>query len=179
MCVNGRLVIDKIFTTVLLIVAGVVSAILVINAVFPVIARSSNSIISGATSLDDRIKTQITVAYAAGELDSDGWQAADGDGDNYFDVWVWVKNVGSGRINFVDQMDIFFGVTGNFTRIPYVDDAGGAYPSWTYSLENGSFWDPAVTVNVNIHYDSALAADTYLVKVVTAGGVYDEHYFSF
>lgn len=128
--------------------------------------------------LDERIETQISVIYGASELDETGaWQ--DTDGDTKFDVWVWVKNVGSARIAPPEQSDVFFGKTGSVERIPHVDDAGGSFPNWDYTLENGTEWASRVTLKITIHYNAALASDTYLVKVVTPSGAYDELVFSF
>ena len=128
--------------------------------------------------MEERIDTQISIIYATGELDSDEvWQ--DTDSDTYFDVTAWVKNVGSSRILGADQVDVFLGSNGTIARIPYVDDSGGSYPSWSYTLENGTEWKNTVTMKISIHYSSAQASDTYLVKVITPAGVYDEHYFSF
>ena len=76
-------------------------------------------------------------------------------------------------------MDVFLGKTGAITRIPHVNDAAGAYPSWTFTLENGPEWTNTVTMKIAIHYTSALATGTYLVKVVTPSSAYDEHEFSF
>jgi len=173
-----RPAIDKIITTALLIIASVVATVVVVNATYPAIVRSTNSIVQISQRMDDRIETQISIIYATGELDDNGtWQDTDSDG--YFDVWVWVKNVGSSRILGLDQTDVFLGTPGAFSRIPYVDDAGGSYPQWSYTLENGTEWGNTVTLKITIHYTAALASDTYLVKVVTPSGAYDERYFSF
>ena len=169
---------DETITSALLIIAAVVAAVLVVNATYPAIVRSSNAIVGISQRVDQRIETQVSAVYATGELDSAGtWQ--DADSDTYFDVTVWVKNVGSSRILGTDQMDIFFGKAGDFSRIPYVDDAGGSFPSWSYLIENGTEWTNTVTVKISIHYQSPLASDTYLVKLITPSGAYDERYFSF
>ena len=151
---------------------------LVINAVFPAITRSSNSIVRIAERVDDRIQTQVSIVYAAAELDENGiWQ--DTDSDTYFDVWIWVKNVGSSRILGVDQTDVFFGTEGDFERVPHSTDAGASYPQWTYVIENGSEWNNTATVKLTLHYSTTLASDTYTLKVVTPSGAYDSHFFSF
>ena len=174
----GGLAIDKVITTALLVIAGVVASALVMNAVFPAISRSGNSIVRVAQSVDDRIQTQISVVYAASELDENGaWQ--DTDSDTYFDVWVWVKNVGASRILGVDQTDIFFGTEGNFARIPHTNDAGGTYPQWSHTIENGTEWSTTATTKFTLHYSTTLATDTYTVKVVTPQGAFDSHFFSF
>jgi hypothetical protein len=59
----------------LLIVASVVSAVLVMNSVYPAIIRSGNSLTNVTSKLGERIETQIKVIYATAELDEDGvWQ---------------------------------------------------------------------------------------------------------
>ena len=158
--------------------ASVVSAVLVINSVYPAIVRSGNSLTRVATKLDDRIESQIKIVYATAELDENGiWQDAGTIGD--FDVDFWVKNVGVSRIVGIDQTDVFFGIEGNFARIPYVTDAGGGYPRWSYTLENGTDWINSVTANVTILYDSSISSDEYFLKVIAPNGAYDDHYFSF
>ena len=151
---------------------------LVINSVYPAIVRSGNSITRSAAKLDDRIESQIKTVYATAELDEDAvWQDAGTIGK--FDIDFWVKNIGSSRIIGVDQTDIFFGVNGDFARIPYTTDAGGGYPQWSYSLENGTDWTNSVTVKFTILYSSSQSSDEYFVKVIAPNGAYDDHYFSF
>lgn len=158
--------------------ASVVSAVLVINAVYPAIVRSGNSITRMAAKLDERIESQVKIVYATGELDDAGtWQ--DVDSDSYFDVTFWVKNIGVSRIIGIEETDIFYGIAGDFARIPHSTDAGGTYPQWSYSIENGDDWTSSVTVKFWIHYQSAEASDEYLVKVITPNGSYDELYFSY
>ena len=170
--------IDKVISTSLLVVATVAAAMVMISAVMPAIARSGNAITRSSARVDDRIETQVSIVYGTAELDSNGaWQ--DTDSDSYFDVWVWVKDVGASRIIGIDQTDVFFGVTGNFIRVPHVNDAGGAYPSWSYTVENGTEWENSVTIKITIHYEAAKASDTYEVKVVVPPGAYDDHFFSF
>lgn len=158
--------------------ASVVSAVLVINSVYPAIVRSGNSLTRMAAKLDERIESQVKIVYATGELDSSGtWQ--DVDSDAYFDVTFWVKNIGVSRIIGIEETDIFYGTAGDFARIPHTTDAGGAYPQWSYSIENGDDWTSSVTVKFWIHYQSAEASDEYFVKVITPNGSYDELYFSY
>ena len=151
---------------------------LVINSVYPAIIRSGNSITRVAAKLDDRIESQIKTIYATAELDENKvWQDSGTIGK--FDVDFWVKNIGSSRIIGIDQTDIFFGVNGDFARIPYTIDAGGTYPQWSYILENGTDWTNSVTVKFTILYSSSLSSDEYFVKIISPNGAYDNHYFSF
>lgn len=180
---------DKAITTVLLTIAGVVSVLAILNAVYPAISRGSSAVVSVAGKVDDRIKTQIRIVHATGELvatNTPQWQDTDSDGD--FDIFLWVKNVGSSRLVAIKESDVFFGTEGDFSRIPYVDDAGGGSPNWTYQLENDTEWKPTATLKITIHYTATcgpapcspapLASDTYFVKVTSSNGVSDEHFFS-
>ena len=108
---------DKIVTTTLLIISGVVCAIFLFNSVFPMINRSSAAITTMSDNLDSRMKSRISIVNAANSADRKT-------------IYIWVKNVGSQEIQSIDQSDLFFGLEGNYARIPYVDDASGAYPSW-------------------------------------------------
>ena len=154
-----------------------VASVLVVNSVYPAIARTSSSVVQISDMMGDRIETQISIVYATGELNSGGtW--VDTDSDGYFDVTVWVKNVGSSRILDPTQMDVFFGPEGGLARIPYVDDTAG-YPRWSYTLENGTEWTSTVTLKISIHYSSALTTGTYIVKIVTPSSAADELTFSF
>ena len=131
-----------------------------------------------AQRTNERIGTQVSVVYATAELDdTQTWQDTDLDGN--FDVYFWIKNVGTTRILDVTAIDIFLGTDGNFQRIPYVDYAAGGFPRWSYSVENGTDWTDTVTIKVSVDYSSTLATDEYFVKVVTPAGAADDHYFSF
>ena len=171
----------------LLTIAGVVSVMAILNAMLPAVGRGNSAVVSVAGRVDDRIKTQIRIVHVTGELDENGdWQDTDSDGD--FDIFLWVKNVGASRLVSIKESDVFFGTEGDFSRIPYVDDASGGKPNWTYQLENDSEWKPTATLNITIHYTATcgpapcspapLASDTYFVKVAAPNGVSDEHFFS-
>jgi hypothetical protein len=168
---------DKIIVTVLLIIAGVVGATLLMNSAMPAINQGSAAMSGMTDRLSQRVETLVTIVHATGELDENGdWQDTNGDGD--FDVFAWVKNVGVARIIAIGESDVFFGTEGDFSRIPYLDDAGWVKPYWEYELKNGSEWVKTVTMEIEISFPSTQASDTYQIKVLTPDGVSDEHYFS-
>jgi hypothetical protein len=167
---------EKSIVTTFMLIAGIVIATLVFNVVYPAVVHSGDALINIKSRVDQRLKTQVVIVHAAGELDASGtWQDTNGDGD--FDTFVWVKNVGSLRISAVDRLDVFFGPEGNFTRIPYVDEAGGAYPYWTSALENDTNWNPTATLKITIHSVTVLSSGRYFIKVVTPNGMSDSMYF--
>lgn len=166
---------DKAITTALLIVVSMVMALMLFNVAYPAITQGGDAIAGMADQADEQMRSQISVIHAAAELDSIGaWQDSNSNGN--FDVFVWVKNLGDSRIIALDDMDVFFGPEGNFTRIPYKDDAGGSFPNWTYQLENISEWNPTGTLRIVIHYNSALSSGRYFARVITPIGVSADYF---
>ena len=168
---------DKTITTGFMIVVSVIASVMLFNVLYPAINQSNDAMIDMKTRLDGRLKNQIEVIHAAGELDSSGlWQ--DVNGDSNFDLFVWVKNVGSARISAVEKIDVFIGPEGNFSRVPHQSNAGGSLPYWTYSIENDSVWNPSATLAIEVHYPSTQASGRYFVKVVTPNGIASDSFFS-
>ncbi len=175
----------------LLTIAGVASMMVIFNSVYPAIGRSSSAVASATDKVDERIKSQIRIVHTTGELDENQkWQDTDSDGD--FNVFVWVKNVGATKLVAIKENDVFFGEEGDFARIPHEDDAGGSFPRWKFDIENDTEWKPTATLKITIHFTDTPCdtgphttgctatnlSDTYFVKVATANGVFDEHFFS-
>lgn len=166
---------DKAITTAFMIIVSIVVSVMVFNTVYPAVVQGSESLVNMSGRMDNRLKSGIEIVHIAAELDSNGvWQDSNGDGN--FDVNVWVKNTGSLRIPAVGASDVFFGPEGNFTRIPHVDQAGGTYPNWEWTVENDDAWDPTATARININYGSALTSGRYFVKIVITNGLADDDY---
>lgn len=166
---------DKTITTVLLIVIGMMMAVTLFNVAYPAVLSSSDAMSNMASRADDRLRTQAVIIQAAGELDSSGnWQDTNNNG--YFDVFVWVKNVGSLTIVPVDNVDVFFGPEGNFVRIPAEKFANGGFPDWTYDFENAKEWTPSATLQISIHFDTPLSGGRYFLKVVLPNGDGDQYF---
>ena len=160
---------DKVITTALLIIAGIVCAIFMFNTVYPMLNRSSSAMVSIADKIDERMQSRINIVHAANAADRQT-------------VYIWVKNVGSSRIISIEESDVFFGLEDDFSRIPHVDDAEGSYPRWDYiienDIENDTEWRVSATLKITITYDADPGAGTYFVKVVIPNGILDEYYFS-
>jgi hypothetical protein len=139
--------------------------IFVFNSVYPMISRSSDAMVSMAETIDERMKSRINIVHAANTADRTS-------------VYIWVKNVGTQRIDAIDESDLFFGPSDNFSRISYVDDAGGSYPQWAYSLENDTEWQTSATLKITITYSSDPGTGTYYTKFIIPNGIADEYYFS-
>jgi len=168
---------DKVITTALLIVVGMVLAVVLFNSAYPAVTDSAQAISVMAGRTNDRLQSQIAIIHVAGETDrGGGWQDTNNNG--YFDVFAWVKNVGATRIFPVEAIDVFFGPEGNFVRIPEASQAGQNYPRWTGQIENGSQWAPVATLRITISYALPLPAGRYYIKVSAPNGVFDEDYVS-
>lgn len=166
---------DKTITTALLIVIGMVMAVTMFNVAFPAVQESSSAMANMASRADDRLRTQAVIIQAVGELDSDGWWQ-DNNNNGYFDMFVWLKNVGSVSITPMERVDVFFGPEGNFVRIPGDGAANGGFPNWSYDFENATEWAPSATLKISIHYDSPLDSGRYFVKVVLPNGESAEYF---
>ena len=156
---------DKVVTTALLIIAGVVCSIFMFNSVFPVINRSSEAMVSMTDKINDRMESRISIVHATCAAARQT-------------VYIWVKNVGGNSIPSISDSDVFFGKEGNFMRIPYDGDAGGAKPSWTYTIENDTVWETKATLKITITYQGDPGAGKYYLKIVIPNGISDEYYFS-
>ena len=95
--------------------------------------------------------------------------------DNGSSVVVWVKNVGSVPIIEVSKMDVYFGVYGSASYIPY---NVSSLPTWSYKIYNGNVWAPGLTMLITIKLSSSLTSGVYYVKVMTYEGASDEYVFS-
>ena len=82
---------DKQITTALLIMAAVITFAMAFQAVYPAVIRSSDALVSAGRLSSDRLKTDIRIIHASGELDASGvWRDTNGDGD--FDVFLSALN---------------------------------------------------------------------------------------
>jgi archaellum component FlaG (FlaF/FlaG flagellin family) len=150
---------DKIIVTLLLVIAGVVCSLVVVNAMYPVITSSSGAIVDAATKIDDRIRSQIKIIEIADQNDT---------------VFIWIKNVGSSRIGGIESSDVFFGPEGDFARVTY---GGSTAPYWDYAIENDTKWGPSATIKISIHLQSAPSGTCYF-KIVIPNGISDGKLFS-
>jgi flagellar protein FlaG len=120
---------SETIVTALFLIAAVVAAGVLINAVFPIISRTTETFGSVAHSTDDQIRTDIKIV-------------------NYFAnrtvAQIWLKNIGTSRIpkSDLDNSDIFFGGVGNFGTV------SGAILSPLGSTS--TWWNPGETLLVSI-----------------------------
>ena len=140
----------------MLTIAGILSAVTVLNAVYPALSRSSGALTTASARVDGRLKSDIETVHAVGELDSGG-SFQDTNGNGKFDFFVWVKDVGDTTIDAVADTDLFLGPPGNFAHIPHESDVEATvYPRWSFSLENNDTeWAPRATLRMTVTYKLA------------------------
>jgi archaellum component FlaG (FlaF/FlaG flagellin family) len=165
---------EKVITSMLLMIAAIVASVVVINSVMPSVQRTGTDISAASDVVGDRLRTDVRVIEATGTVGGD-------------EVYIWVKNTGASTIPTIDKTDIFFGETNNFERIGYDDQATCPTPNppprlepcWQYGIENNTRWEPTATVRVTVYLDYTLAASTdYVVTIVLPNGVSTSTIFS-
>jgi len=155
---------DKVMVTVLLLIAGVVCSMVLLNAVYPAITGSSGAIIDAASKIDDRIRSNIEIIAISDDSEEE-------------EVYIWIKNVGASSIGGISQSDIFFGPQGEFARISY---GGPTLPYWVYNVEpGGGAWGPTDTLKITITYvgDLELLSEYYF-KIVIPNGISAQDFYS-
>ena len=161
---------DKSISTALMIVVTMVLTLMLFNAAYPAITQSSDAIANMSYRASEQLKTAVMIIHSGAELDKNGWWQ-DSNANGIFDVSVWVKNIGATRITALDRMDLFLGPEGNFVRIPYVDEAGGSLPHWSWTVENAADWSPSATLKITVQYAVPLTSGRYYLKLALPDGI--------
>lgn len=155
---------EKTITTSLMIAVSMILVIMLFNIAYPAVIQGGEAVTGMASSVADRMKTQITVIHASSE-------------NGKRDIAAWVKNVGDATIIAVTHVDVFFGPEGNFIRIPHETQAAqGTFPYWTAQVEGGGDWSPTGTLEIVIHNRDPLAAGRYYLKFSLPNGVSSEYF---
>ena len=137
-------------TTALLMIASIIAAMALINAVIPAASRTSGALLTANAAAADRIKTDIEIVHASGNATTDK-------------ITVWVKNIGSQRIIPINASDVILETPNNGDlRLPY--QSGCSSECWDYVVEgSGSDWENTVTVKFTL--STSVVAGVYSVTV--------------
>jgi len=158
---------DKVITSMLLIIAAVVATVVVVNSVLPSIQRTSSDIVAASDVLGRRLRSDVKIIEVSGVAGEDV-------------VQIWAKNVGASEIPSLDKIDVFFGETDSFERITYDVETTCPNPSppprtencWQYALENDTEWTPFATLRIPVYLTYDLEADTdYVSTIVLPNGL--------
>lgn len=158
---------DKVITSMLLIIAAIVATVVVVNAVLPSVQRTGADISAASDVVGRRIRSDVRIIETSGI-----------DGNDY--AQIWAKNVGASEIQAVDRSDVFFGEVNNFQRIAYDPEDTCPNPSppprtqscWQYEFENDDEWDPSATVRITVYLAYNLeAGKEYVITIVLPSGI--------
>lgn len=158
---------DKVITSMLLIIAGVIATVVVINAILPAVQRAGSDITAASGVAGDRIRSDVRIIEISA-VDTDDF------------AQVWAKNVGASEITAIEKSDVFFGPTNNFTRVVYDPTSECPTPAvpprtvdcWQYTIEGDTQWSLSTTVRITIYLSYNLAAGTeYVVTIVLPTGI--------
>jgi flagellar protein FlaG len=136
---------SEAFTTAMFLIAAIIAAGVLINAVFPVIYTLAGTISSSSHTVDERLSNDVKIVttYANG-----GTKNAE----------IWLKNVGTARISpsDIEKADVFLGAPGNFIRLGLVVPPGTPETNqWTYAIledtQKNNYWDPGETLYIQAH----------------------------
>jgi flagellar protein FlaG len=143
---------EKAITTSLLIIASIVAALALINSVIPAMGRSASALATANSTTADRIRTDIEIIHATGD-----------DSGNV--ITVWVKNVGTKKINAISSSDIILQTPSAVASVAYDSDCvSSGSECWEYSLEGGAAnWTQAVTVKFTLK--TAVTTGVYTVTI--------------
>jgi hypothetical protein len=159
--------VDKVITSMLLIIAAIVATVVVVNAVLPSIQRTSSDIATASDVVGARLRSDVRIVETAGVV-----------GEDF--VQIWAKNVGASNIPSLEKIDVFFGETTDFERIGYDAEDTCPNPSppprsencWQYALENDTEWAPSATLRITVYltYDLETGKD-YVSTIVLPNGL--------
>jgi len=155
--------VEKAITSGLLIMASVVAAIALINAVIPALGKSSSALVTANAAASDRIKTDIEIIHATGDTSAKT-------------VTIWVKNIGYTSIKDITASDIFLDTPSSVSRLSYT--SGCVSDCWDYAFEGGATdWSRTETVKFTLTL-SSLGTGVHSVRISVFNGVSADKDFS-
>jgi archaeal flagellar protein FlaG len=122
---------SETIVSALFLISAVVAAGVLINAVFPIISRTTETFGSVSHATDAQMRTDIKIVNTYANKTAG--------------ATIWLKNVGSARIPSadLDQSDIFIGSPGDFERYSLANH-------YTILESANNFWDPGETLEITI-----------------------------
>ncbi len=152
---------EKAITTALLVIASIVAAVALMNAVYPAVTRGTGAILESSGAAAARVRTEVDIVFASGDTSNNK-------------ITFWAKNVGTQVVQAVEKSDLFVTTPTTVKRIPY--NSGAEY--WTYSLEDSATaWSQTKTVKIVVTMTS-VTAGLYKVQLIVPNGVQAEKQFS-
>ena len=154
---------EKAISTALFVIAGIIAAMALINAVIPAVGKGSSALLMANSKASDRINTDLEIIFSTGDISTN-------------EIVFWAKNVGTNPIKPIDDSDIFLTTPTTALRILHTGSAA-VNPRWDYVIENGTEWTQAVTIKVTLHMDT-LSTGLHSVTMTSYNSVSDAEEFS-
>jgi len=149
----------------IMIIASVIVAGALAGVILNQVGVFESTIVETTDAQQEKMLTKVKIVYASNSSNT------------ILDVWV--KNTGRNPVTSVTSMDVFFGPINQVTRYTY--DSAIAFADNTWDFANNSpptVWQMLNTTKIQID-ESSLAKDvTYVVRVGTPNGIFDEYIFS-
>jgi archaellum component FlaG (FlaF/FlaG flagellin family) len=148
-----------------MIIASVIVAGALAGVVLNQVGVFESTIAQTTDSQQEKMLTKVKIVYASNST------------DNVVDVWI--KNTGKNPVTSTTNMDVFFGEIDQVTRYAY--DAPTAFSDNTWDFASGSaptVWQVLNTTQIEIDESSLQKDVTYVVRVTTPNGIFDEYIFS-
>jgi flagellar protein FlaG len=147
------------FVTALLLITAIISAGILINAVYPVVWNMAGTFSSASHETDTRMRTDFKIVTT---------YAIHGTPEPHPNIQIWMKNIGTSRIGIpeIDKADVIIGLTGNMARAQLISGVRTtptpptpSIPSlsdgkWTYNLfddNDNAFWDSGETLEIDAY----------------------------
>ncbi|WP_332449531.1 flagellin [Methanoculleus sp.] len=132
---------SETFTTAMFLIAAIISAGVLVNAVFPVVYTLAGTISSSSHKVDERLSTDVKIVTTYASADRDNAR-------------IWLKNVGTGRIADAEvrKADVFLGAQGDFVRLTWKEKEPETLMNgeWTHEIleDANNYWDPGETLYI-------------------------------
>jgi len=123
------------------LIAAIISAGVLVNAVFPVVYTLAGTISSSSHKVDERLSMDVKIVTTYASADNNNTR-------------IWIKNVGTGRIadTEVRKADVFLGGQGDFVRLTWKEKEPEALDDgeWTHEIleDTNNYWDPGETLYI-------------------------------
>ncbi len=143
---------DKVLSTALLTIVGVITAAMLASALIPTVSRSLGTMAVTTSVIEKRLQTDLAFEYVVQNTSSNT-------------LLAWVKNTGTTDIAPVTQVDLILTGSSTYLRIPYGNGAG----QWQYSLD-GSTWSPGTTASITVN-QLTLTSGQYQFTLITPNGI--------
>ena len=161
--------VSEVIGTALIMIATVVAAVALINAVFPSIYGVSDSITAVTNNVNNQMKSEFMFIY----------ESPDQSGNN---LTAWVKNTGETQVALseLNDSDLFISNSNGVMQMASLNAT--TQPNWTYAIENGNGdgqWDPGQTLEINLVTSQPFTQGSgYTIRLVMYNGAYCEDYFT-